>query len=91
MIFFDIRPRSVRQRARKSQCALVIPSEVEGSRVVTVKVRDGVPRLRFAALGMTAAEMHGFAAYRRNQTCVRQRRRATARLSICAVGGKVIA
>jgi outer membrane protein TolC len=32
----------------------VIPSEVEGSRVGALRFRRGIPRLRFAALGMTA-------------------------------------
>jgi len=31
----------------------VIMSEVEGSPRVTVSARNGIPRLRFAALGMT--------------------------------------
>jgi hypothetical protein len=32
---------------------LVIPSEVEGFRSVTVRLLRGIPRLRFAPLGMT--------------------------------------
>ena len=31
----------------------VIPSAIEGPRIVCVKFRNGVPRLRFALLGMT--------------------------------------
>ena len=41
--------------------ATVIPSEVEGSRCKTVGLRRGIPRLRFAPLGMTnVSEMKSF-------------------------------
>ena len=45
----------------KWQCtkSSVIPSEVEGSRGITFRFRRGIPRLRFASLGMTSIALAG--------------------------------
>ena len=45
----------------KRQCtkSSVIPSEVEGSRGITFRFRRGIPRLRFASLGMTSIALAG--------------------------------
>src|SRR5262245_42747549 len=51
VVIGDVRWASVGERVH-----LVIPSEVEGSRVVTAGFRHGVPRLCFASPGITAVE-----------------------------------
>jgi len=38
---------------RRNQDGRALPSEVEGLRTVTVRLLRGIPRLRFAPLGMT--------------------------------------
>ena len=58
---FDMKPNAPEAIPKNKQKTIairlpVIPSEVEGSRGNTVGFLDGIPRLRFAALGMTAKE-----------------------------------